>query len=522
MRNEGMDGAIPEARPASPVREPLEAGGAGLPPLEEAFRVRFTSLVGQWGAKAMPANSFGLGGRGDVTVESSGMTVTGERQRSFRGSTPVHLVFPRRAIVNVLCLGRLVRLEIRDEGHPPYLLTFWLGDARAAARLAGLLPTVRTGDFSAAAAEHEDFRARVGRLGGAVVTPALVALNVAVFIGMGFAGAGFLKGNAEVAIRWGSNFGPLTTDGQWWRLATALFVHFGLLHILFNMWALFDVGRVVERFFGSLRFLFIYLFAGLASSLSSLLWNPGVNSAGASGAIFGILGALLAFLLRKDCRVPLSTLKRYRTTVLVFTAYAMVFGFLVPNIDNAAHVGGLTSGFLMGYLLARPLDPECRKSLDGRRIALAAALGAVTLTALAVPVFHPSERVRREQLFRRDVIRCAENDELTVKTFREFAALAREGKLSDEAGAQRIQSELLPPWGDLFRSLTSHPLKPSSKLYALQRAYLDYVMTTRTGLELYVAGIRGHNPYEVRQGAGELSGRRAIVEKIRTLQKKMR
>jgi rhomboid protease GluP len=108
-----------------------------------------------------------------------------------------------------------------------------------------------------------------------------------------------------VQIAWGSNFGPYTTEGEWWRLFTSLFIHFGIAHLLLNMFALTAFGPLVERLFGSVNFLFVYLLAGIAGSLASIAWNPGINSAGASGAIFGILGALMAVQLRAGATIPM-------------------------------------------------------------------------------------------------------------------------------------------------------------------------------------------------------------------------
>jgi membrane associated rhomboid family serine protease len=189
------------------------------------------------------------------------------------------------------------------------------------------------------------------------VTLALVSANILVFIVAAFLGAGVIKPDPRVMIHLGTDFTPLTLDGQWWRLLTSMFLHFGVLHIAFNMLALYVNGSVAERIFGSLRYLVIYLLAGLCGSVASLLWHSQVNSAGASGAIFGILGAMIAFYLRKEGGVPPAVMKAQLNSAALFVFYNLVLGASI-QVDNAAHLGGLAGGFVMGFLLSRPLQAD--------------------------------------------------------------------------------------------------------------------------------------------------------------------
>jgi len=127
------------------------------------------------------------------------------------------------------------------------------------------------------------------------------------------------------------------------------------LHLGFNMFALFQVGRLVERIFGSLRFTGLYLLSGLAGSLASVLWNHHVNSVGASGAVFGIIGGLLAFIGRENSGVPPTVVQDLRGSIFPFLLFNIAAGFAYPHTDNAAHLGGLAGGWLAGHLLARSL-----------------------------------------------------------------------------------------------------------------------------------------------------------------------
>jgi rhomboid protease GluP len=143
------------------------------------------------------------------------------------------------------------------------------------------------------------------------------------------------------------------THGEWWRLITALFVHFGIIHLLFNMWALAAFGALSERLLGITSFVFIYFVSGIAANLASIALRPSIDTAGASGAIFGILGALLAAYWRNKRTLPFNVVRSERTAVIMFTSFALLGGFLYKGVDNAAHLGGFITGLLLGFTLSR-------------------------------------------------------------------------------------------------------------------------------------------------------------------------
>ena len=170
-------------------------------------------------------------------------------------------------------------------------------------------------------------------------------------------GAGLWHSQNIIQLAWGANFGPATQDGQWWRLASALFLHFGLLHLLLNMWALWDVGQLVERMFGYKRFILIYLVSGLFGNLASLVFQGNsAISGGASGAIFGIYGALLIYLWFNRLEIHLIEFRWLFWGAVTFSVATIVFGFIVPGIDNSAHIGGFTAGVLASIFLIRPIN----------------------------------------------------------------------------------------------------------------------------------------------------------------------
>ena len=186
------------------------------------------------------------------------------------------------------------------------------------------------------------------------VTHAIFGINVAVFIAMALAGVSMLDNPAgQDLVRWGANFGPLTVSGQWWRLLTCVFIHGGLLHIGFNMWCLWSLGRLAESVYGHWTFATLYLICGLAASLASVIRNPVILSVGASGAIFGIAGALIASFYLGEFSMPRAALSGTLRSVVIFVGYNLFFGAVIARTDNAAHIGGLLMGLLLGALIAK-------------------------------------------------------------------------------------------------------------------------------------------------------------------------
>jgi rhomboid protease GluP len=218
-----------------------------------------------------------------------------------------------------------------------------------------------------------------------VVTQAIFGINVAVFIAMLLAGVSMLDNPAgQDLVHWGANFGPLTVSGQWWRLLTCVFVHGGLLHIAFNMWCLWDLGRIAESVYGHWTFAVVYLISGLAASLASLIWNPSILSVGASGAIFGIAGALIASFYLGEFSMPRAALSGTLRSVVVFVGYNLFFGAVIARTDNAAHIGGLLMGLLLGALIAK-VAPGHDDFL--RRIAVL-LLGALIVAGVVMWLHH--------------------------------------------------------------------------------------------------------------------------------------
>jgi membrane associated rhomboid family serine protease len=182
---------------------------------------------------------------------------------------------------------------------------------------------------------------------GYFVTPILIYINLAVFLIMFFFGLGFISFKTQDLLKWGANFRPATINGEWWRLLTSTFLHGGLMHLLANMSGLLFVGIFLEPILGRAKYLTAYLLTGVLASCASLWWYDATVSVGASGAIFGLYGMFLAFLLTKIFTPEFG--KAFLLSTLVFIGFNLLAG-LTGGIDNAAHIGGLVSGFILGLI----------------------------------------------------------------------------------------------------------------------------------------------------------------------------
>lgn len=193
-----------------------------------------------------------------------------------------------------------------------------------------------------------------GRSHSMVMTQIFAGICAAVFIGMALASEGksIMDPPGQLLISWGADFGPLTLSGDWWRLLTSMFVHGSIIHIALNMWCLWSLGELAESLYGRWTFAAVYLISGLAGSVVSVAHNPNVLSVGASGAVFGIAGALIASLKLGNFSLPREHVKATLSSVVTFAVYNLIFGAASSRIDNAAHIGGLIAGLILGALIA--------------------------------------------------------------------------------------------------------------------------------------------------------------------------
>ena len=174
-----------------------------------------------------------------------------------------------------------------------------------------------------------------------MITYWLIAVNVILYV------IPILFGQYNDLINNYSVWGPAIREGQYYRLLTGIFLHGGILHLLFNCYALYVIGAQVENFLGRIKFLIIYLVAGISGALFSVIFGGNFASIGASGAIFGLMGALVYF--GYHYRVYLGTV--IKSQIIPLIVLNLLLGFCMPGIDNFAHIGGLIGGTLMSIAL---------------------------------------------------------------------------------------------------------------------------------------------------------------------------
>jgi rhomboid protease GluP len=250
----------------------------------------------------------------------------------------------------------------------------------------------------------------------APATYALVGINCLVFLVMAARGVSVWNPTSDQLMFWGAdNAGAVLIQGEWWRIVTAMFVHVGILHLATNMWCLWNLGLLAEPLMGSAGMVAVYILTGAAGNLLStfrnwwkfypelmesakkihgllpmdLVRNSFPAGVGASGAVFGIAGALIILLKSERLPVPPIELKRLRKSVIYFAALNLVLGLSISfgtrvigsglNIDNMAHVGGFTCGLLF----AAPMVPRlgsARKTFVGRlRLSVGIVVGLLVL-----------------------------------------------------------------------------------------------------------------------------------------------
>ena len=187
-----------------------------------------------------------------------------------------------------------------------------------------------------------------------IITKIILLINVLVYILSYVYGESFIAGNF-------GNYAPSIVNGEWYRLITSAFVHVNLLHLLCNMYALYIVGTQIENFFGKLRYSIIYLGSAITGSMLSMLFNTNTFSIGASGAIFGLLGALLYF--GYHYRVYLDSV--IKSQIIPIIILNLSIGFMIPNIDNACHIGGLIGGILISMAVGVKYKSNKKDIING-------------------------------------------------------------------------------------------------------------------------------------------------------------
>jgi rhomboid protease GluP len=215
---------------------------------------------------------------------------------------------------------------------------------------------------------------------GPSVTMALIALNVGVFLAMVLGGVSPMQPTSQDIVNWGANHGPATfADDQVWRVLTSVFLHIGILHLFVNMWSLWNLGRLAEQVYDKGTYLGCYLLCGVGGSIAATWYQPEIPSAGASGAIFGLVGLLITTFWMGQLPIPTERTQAVTKSLVTVAIVNLLFGAAVSGISNSAHLGGLFTGLVLGGLMAPRLTGDPRDSRGGRWLIMAVATIALAI-----------------------------------------------------------------------------------------------------------------------------------------------
>ncbi len=185
------------------------------------------------------------------------------------------------------------------------------------------------------------------------LTYTLILLNVTIYLLVALAGDAIIDIDLNLLVDWGAIYGPvIVAEGAWWRLVSAMFLHGGMTHLLMNMVSLYIVGRGLERYFSKSAYLSLYLFSGLLGGIVSLYVHPISVAIGASGAIFGVFGALAGFFLAYRQVIGVQS-REFMKEFGAVLGLNLLIGLAIPSVDMSAHIGGLVVGVIGGYVIAK-------------------------------------------------------------------------------------------------------------------------------------------------------------------------
>lgn len=343
---------------------------------------------------------------------------------------------------------------------------------------------------------HELLHRRVPQI---PVTKLLVATNLIIFGAMLAGGAGWWHSSNNVQLAWGANFGPATQDGEWWRLGSAMFLHFGVIHLTLNMWALWDAGQLVERMYGHARFAAIYFACGLAGNLLSLVAHKGLAvSGGASGAIFGMYGALLVFLWHERASLHPEEFRWFFWGASGFAVVTLILGHFIAGIDNAAHIGGFLTGTLGGILLARPgIAKEAGQTPLRSRLVAGAAI-ALSIGVLFSQAPKPAYRWSEELQARKEIGEFLRDDVAITRDWQNILDEGAHGNISFEEMAGRIDTAVSDRYEESFEQLTHSPHDPDLPSAARVDRLRQYAERRRDASRALAEGLRAHKPEQIR------------------------
>jgi rhomboid protease GluP len=310
-----------------------------------------------------------------------------------------------------------------------------------------------------------------------LVTLAIVALNVGIFVCMLFTPGAL--GSPETLMGWGASFGPRTTNGEWWRLVTAMFLHTGLLHMIANVAGFAQVGLLTERLFGRLAIANAYVAAGLLAGVLNLLLYPVSVSAGASASVFAVYGLFAAALMSgvafpSDLSIPPTTLLKVAPAAVLFLLYSLAAGFAGP-----AEMAGLILGLIYGCVLIKDLSVQ---TPPARRVAITSSVVAVLALLACIPVRGMSD-------VRPEIEQLAAVEQKTATAYDEAVRHFTNGEMTLKELVDVIDRTILPELGAAQTRLKKLQRVPYAQAPLLAGAN-DYLTLREESWRARSAGLR--------------------------------
>ena len=355
----------------------------------------------------------------------------------------VYIIFPTRdlhlppsSITSQKLMGNQLAFQFELNGRSEFI-SFSCEDENEALLISKLLPNP-TPDQEQRSPSQSFYEKLDPDPRKSPITNIIIALNIMVFLAMVFIEKlNFLQPeNIQAYLDWGANHILFTVDEPW-RLFTCAFLHFGLLHIACNMYFLHMLGRLVERLYGRLFYILMYIFAAFTGSLASLLWNEdAVTSAGASGAVFGVVGMLCAYLIIRKNEIPRQVFDSLKKNMILVILMNLAFGASVSGIDNAAHIGGLLGGCLAGLILTRSLTPQKRQAQFMPKLAISLCVLPTIILAIWQANIIQTKPILKFQKVQHSII---ENEEELLNTNQQALKQFAEGKINQKELSQQSQ-----------------------------------------------------------------------------------
>jgi membrane associated rhomboid family serine protease len=436
--------------------------------VENRLPVRFTDRDGIMGWLESINERKRLYGQGWTEFGTNEITLHGWRRTWLGSPQQTTICIPTGTIRNASWDGNKVRFE-----YGRRRMTLHARSTAEAQWIAERLPQTQTAGFEQKWAQLRMFNRALDDAGtGIGVTGVLVLANIFVFVALAIREKRVSNFYMPQLLDWGANYGPLTVNGQWWRLLAASFLHLDPVHLLVNMWAFWNVGRLAERLLGRWAFLAAYLSTAVIAGLTSIWWDPSRVSVGASGAIFGVFGVFLAYLVRYRSQIPVTLFQSHWFSTLAFVLFSLVSGILQTGVDNAAHMGGLLSGIAIGWFISRPLEPMGRSRLRTAQALIAGAVFAAMAGGLILQVRGTGSKLTELEKYLTSHEWYLRGEAENLRLWQSVAARIGTGNISNLETGYQFENNILPFWDTTVQRLT----KEEASLTGEQARYADMLL----------------------------------------------